>query len=149
MQDYYSITYEEQEGDDRVLPQLMPDDDLVPCKDQERDDQIPPQEMPEDGKIPSDEQESDDCGPPKSTSEDDEVLSEDQKRVDSIPPNFIIRHSEICLSEEFGDILLLNKRTYKVTISIGFMAYNMHPINSVFVTGEGHNVIQRTFSTHS
>lgn len=74
--------------------------------------------------------------------EDNETPSEDQEGVERVPPNRETPYSEIRLSEEAGEILLLSRRDYKFSISFSFMNHKMHPIRCLFHTGEEPNIIR-------
>lgn len=121
------------------------DDEDILSDDQECDDQIPPQDMPDDNVISSDKEEDDDQVSPQFSSHDDEILSEDKEVVERIPPNCRLLYSETCLLEEAGDIVPFNKKNCNVSVSVGFMAKKMQPVNSVFNTGAVSNVIQEVF----
>lgn len=55
-----------------------------------------------------------------------------KKGAERIPPKYKTPYNDICLFEGPGDILLFNKRCYKVSISVGLVANKIYPVNSVF-----------------
>lgn len=108
-------------------------------------DQIPTQETSDDNDIFSGNQESNDRIPPRVMLDGDDISSEEQEGVEHIPLEYQISYVEVCLFEETGDILLFNMRSYKVSISIGFMANKMHSVNHVLDTGARPSPILEVF----
>lgn len=100
--------------------------------------------MPDNGKIPSEEKEGADVNPTRLVSDDEKVLPEDQEGVEGIPANYIILY-EICLFEESEEILLFNKRNNKVSISVGLVGNQILPVNCVFNTDSGPNLVREDF----
>lgn len=84
----------------------------MPCNDQDGNDKIPPQEIPNNDKILSGEKQGDDQTPPDFRQEDDQIPFEDQKSVGYIPPCCKIPYSEICPFEGTRNIPLFNERSY-------------------------------------
>lgn len=71
---------------------------------------------------------------PKEIPDEDDMPSEVQEGVERIPPQYQILYTQIYLFKKTVDIVLLNKRKYKASISLGLMANKMHPVSSVFDT---------------
>lgn len=65
--------------------------------------------------------------------------------IESIPPKLQFFCSEICLFWETKDIILIKKRDHEIAISVGHIAGNTHPVNSVFDIGAGPCPIREDF----
>lgn len=78
--------------------------------------------------------------------DDDEILSKEQEGVGHIPPKCKVPYSEICPFEETGEIVLFHEKNYKVSISVVLLASMIDPVNSVFDTGAGSNLIGENVS---
>lgn len=59
--------------------------------------------------------------------DDDVIPPEDQKGDDSILTHCKIPYIGFSLFKETGEILLFNKRKYKVSFPVGIMINKMHP----------------------
>lgn len=78
-------------------------------------------------------------------SHDSLYLFEDEEDVELIPPNCTVPYGEICLFEETGEVVLFSKRTYKVSISAGLMANQIHHVNCALKIGTGPSFIREDF----
>lgn len=75
----------------------------------------------------------------------EEILSEEQEAVERTLPKCQMPYSEIRLFEETWDILLINKKNYKISISVNLMANKMRPESSALHTSVGPNFIRKDF----
>lgn len=123
----------------------MANDDEIRSDEQEGDDIITAQLEPVDAEISADEEKGDDQIPPQCIPENDIITSEGQEEIERIPRNSKMPYSENCLLEETVDILLFNKRSYDISVSVSSMTNRMLPANSVFDTGAGPNPIRGAF----
>lgn len=92
-----------------------------------------------------DEDEDDDWIPSQLISDSHEVPSEKKERIARISLKDKIRYSEIWLFDETEDLYLLNRRNYKVSISVGLMDKEMHAVKGGFDTGTGLSLIREYF----
>lgn len=126
----------------RIFPQEIPDDWEIPFDEQEDDDRISPKEIQEYDEIPSHELKSDDCMLPQEIQDNDDMPPEEQEGFEQILPKYQVFYCQIFQFEETEDILLFNRRNYKVLISMSLIANNMHPVNCVFDIVAGANLIR-------
>lgn len=129
----------DEEGDDRIPAQRMPDDEKLPC-DEKGDDRITPQIYTDDDNILFDDEEGDDPFSPQRITDDVLVLSGEKRIGDIIPQNHKISYSEIFSFQKAGGILLLNKMYYNVSIFVRLMDNEIHTINCIFNTSAGPNL---------
>lgn len=98
-----------------------------------------------DEEISSEEEEGDYQIPRQGIPSSDFILSADQEGVECIPPNSEVPCCVIFLLKETEEIVIFNKKSYKVSLSIGLVPKKMHPFNSVFNTCAGRNLIREDF----
>lgn len=73
----------------------------------------------------SDDQGNDERVPRRKIPDNKNISSEEREGAEWSPPSSIRTYSEECPFDDTGDILHFNKKSYKVSLSVGLMTSKM------------------------